>query len=240
MTDRQERILQAIVEEYAEVASPVGSSLMAKVFGVSSATIRSEMAELEHLGYIHQPHTSAGRVPTDKGYRHYVNQLANSDTPTKDQQPALETGASRALERRIGHGGLPEQTIRNAVDTLVELTHNLGLATIGNQLYMSGLSNLFGQPEFMHPGQVREVARLLDNLQPWLYETAPNEPLSVYIGRENPIGRSAGASLIISRFRSPFSDRSYIGVLGPTRQSYRDVMSLVGQAGKALEETLYV
>jgi transcriptional regulator of heat shock response len=76
--------------------------------------------------------------------------------------------------------------------------------------------------------------------KPWLYETAPNEPLSVYIGRENPIGRSAGASLIISRFRSPFSDRSYIGVLGPTRQSYRDVMSLVGQAGKALEETLYV
>ena len=135
---------------------------------------------------------------------------------------------------------MPEQTIRNAVDTLVELTHNLGLATIGPQLYMSGLSNLFGQPEFMLPGQVQEVARLLDNLQPWLNEAAPNEPLSVYIGRENPIGRSAGASLIISRFRSPFSDRSYIGVLGPTRQSYKDVMSLVGRAGQALEETLYV
>jgi heat-inducible transcriptional repressor len=135
---------------------------------------------------------------------------------------------------------LPEQTIRNAVDTLVELTHNLGMATIGNQLYMSGLSNLFGQPEFMHPGQVQEVARLLDNLQPWLNVAAPNHPLSVYIGRENPIGRSAGASLIISRFRSPFSDSSYIGVLGPTRQSYKDVMSLVGHAGQALEETLYV
>jgi len=135
---------------------------------------------------------------------------------------------------------LPEQTIRNTVDTLVELTHNLGLATIGPQLYMSGLSNLFGQPEFVHPGQVQEIARLLDNLQPWLNEAAPNEPLSVYIGRENPIGRSAGASLIISRFRSPFSDRSYIGVLGPTRQSYKDVMGLVGRAGKALEETLYV
>jgi heat-inducible transcriptional repressor len=122
----------------------------------------------------------------------------------------------------------------------VELTHNLGLATIGNELYMSGLSNLFGQPEFVHPAQVQEIARLLDNLQPWLSEAAPNKPLSVYIGSENPVGRSAGASLIISRFRSPFSDRSYIGVLGPTRQSYRDVMGLVGRAGKALEETLYV
>ena len=75
MTERQQKILSAIVEQYAEVASPVGSSLLAKVFGVSSATIRAEMAELEHLGYIHQPHTSSGRVPTDKGYRLYVNEL---------------------------------------------------------------------------------------------------------------------------------------------------------------------
>jgi heat-inducible transcriptional repressor len=130
--------------------------------------------------------------------------------------------------------------IRNAVDTLVELTHNLGLATIGNQLYISGLSNLFGQPEFVGGHQqVQQVARLLDNLEPWLREAAPNKPLSVYIGSENPIGRSAGVSLIISRFRSPFSDRSYIGTLGPTRQSYRDVMGLVAHAGRELEEVLY-
>jgi heat-inducible transcriptional repressor len=234
MTERQAKILQAIVEQYAEVASPVGSSLLAKAFDVSSATVRSEMAELERLGYINQPHTSAGRIPTDKGYRFYVNNLA-----TEDEKPG-ERRAERALEARVSRGGHPERTIRNTVDTLVELTHNLGIATIGPQLYMSGLSNLFGQPEFMLPGQVQEVARLLDNLEPWLQEAAPNQPLSVYIGRENPIGRSAGASLIISRFRSPFSDQSYIGVLGPTRQSYRDVMNLVGRAGKALEETLYV
>jgi heat-inducible transcriptional repressor len=234
MTQRQEKILAAIVEQYAEVASPVGSSLLARAFGVSSATIRSEMAGLERLGYITQPHTSAGRIPTDKGYRYYVNSL--SDT----SQKAVAGRAERALAARVGDGGGPERTIRNAVETLVELTHNLGLATIGDRLYMSGLSNLFGQPEFMHPGQVQEVARLLDNLEPWLHETAPNQPLSVYIGHENPIGASAGCSLIISRFRSPYSDKSYIGVLGPTRQSYRDVMNLVGRAGKALEETLYV
>jgi heat-inducible transcriptional repressor len=241
MTDRQSKLLQAIVEQYAEVASPVGSSLLAKVFDVSSATVRAEMAELERGGYISQPHTSAGRVPTDKGYRYYVNELVNTEGAKTKEQVAIEaSNTSRALERRIGHGGHPERTIRNAVDTLVELTHNLGMATIGNQLYMSGLSNLFGQPEFMQKGQVQEVARLLDNLEPWLQEAAPNEPLSVYIGRENPIGRGAGCSLIISRFRSPFSDTSYIGVLGPTRQSYRDVMNLVGRAGRALEENLYV
>lgn len=224
----------AIVEQYAEVASPVGSSLLAKLFGVSSATIRAEMACLERLGYIKQPHTSAGRVPTDKGYRYYVNTLSEVG-----QSTMAERRAERALTARVESGGMPDRTIRNAVDTLVELTHNLGLATIGNQLYMSGLSNLFGQPEFVSASQVRQVARLLDNLEPWLREAAPNEPLSVYIGTENPIGRSANVSLIISRFRSPYSDRSYIGVLGPTRQQYRDVMGLVARAGSALEEVWY-
>jgi len=236
MTERQKHILCSIVEQYAEVASPVGSSLMAKAFGISSATIRAEMAELERLGFIAQPHTSAGRVPTDKGYRFYVNNLVNNaDAP----QSVGEHRGERALTARVQDGGMPERTIRNAVDTLVELTHNLGLATIGNQLYMSGLSNLFGQPEFVQAGQVQQVANLLDNLEPWLHEAAPNEPLSVFIGRENPIGRSAGCSLIISRFRSSYSDQSYIGVLGPTRQSYRDVMQLVRYAGETLEEVLY-
>ena len=234
MTERQEAILSAIVEQYAEVASPVGSSLLAKVFGVSSATIRTEMAWLERLGYIMQPHTSAGRIPTDKGYRYYVNNLNETVEESSDG-----ARAERALTARVHHGGVPEHTIRNAVDTLVELTSNLGLATIGNQLYTSGLSNLFGQPEFMQTAQVQQVARLLDNLEPWLREASPNKPLSVYIGAENPIGRSAQCSLIISRFRSPYSDRSYIGVLGPTRQGYRDVMSLVAHAGKALEGALY-
>lgn len=235
MTERQQQILRAIVEQYAEVASPVGSNLLAKAFQVSSATVRAEMAELEHLGYIAQPHTSAGRVPTDKGYRFYVNSLAEN----VGQDTFAERRGERALTARVQDSGVPERAIRNAVDTLVELTHNLGLATIGNQLYMSGLSNLFGQPEFMNRSQVQQVAQLLDNLEPWLREAAPNQPLSVYIGSENPIGRSAGCSLIISRFHSPYSDRSYIGVLGPTRQSYRDVMNLVRRAGETLEEVLY-
>jgi len=235
MTSRQQEILRAIVEQYAEVASPVGSSLLAKVFDVSSATVRAEMAELERAGYIMQPHTSAGRIPTDKGYRFYVNGL----TESTQQTTLVEKRSERALMQRVQAGGAPERQIRNAVDTLVELTQNLGLATIGNQLYMSGLSNLFGQPEFINGGQVQQVASLLDNLEPWLREAAPNQPLSVYIGAENPIGRAAGCSLIISKFRSPFSDQSYIGLLGPTRQSYRDSMLLVRRAGQELEDALY-
>ncbi len=234
MTDRQMQILATIIEQYAEVASPVGSVTLAKLFGVSSATIRSDMARLEEMGFIMHPHTSAGRIPTDQGYRFYVNQIneGNFDQPVKLDRSA------RAIEARVSSADRSDRAIRSAVDSLVELTQNLGLATIGDELYMNGIGNLFSQPEFINGNHVQSVARLLDNLEPWLREAAPNEPLNVFIGSENPIGKSSGVTLIVSRFRSPFSDRSYIGVLGPTRQSYERVMRLVRHAGRMLEEVL--
>lgn len=292
LTERQKLILFAIIEEYADVAAPVGSVTLAKLFNVSSATIRSEMARLEELGYITSPHTSAGRIPTDYGYRYYVNSLsssphlgncmeadaqdsgsseAESEKPTSksiltssDSAEALEIIDSifnhwlnpsplkalgsgeenegrrslHALEVRINAQERADFAIRSAVDMLVELTGNLGLATIGNQLYYSGISKLFSQPEFVDYGRIQAVSKLLDNLEPWLHEAKPGEPLNIFIGHENPIGKNSDASLIISKFRSPYSDDSYIGVLGPTRQNYAKIMSLVRHAGRYLENTL--
>ena len=231
MSERQAKLLAAIIEQHAEIAAPVGSVLLAKLFNVSSATIRAEMAKLEEMGYITHPHTSAGRIPTDKGYRTYVNSLTLGH--------GVEDRSARVIEARVNSNATrADQAIRQAVDSLVELTHNLGLATIGEQLYLSGIGNLFSQPEFIGGENVRNVARLLDNLEPWLREAAPNQPLNVFIGSENPIGRDTGVSLIISRFRSPFSNNSYIGVLGPTRQSYARVIDLVSETGKMLERVL--
>ena len=240
MTDRQKEILYAIIEEYAEMAAPVGSVTLAKLFDVSSATLRAEMARLEDMGYITQPHTSAGRVPTDAGYRLYVNSLQNeldAEIDEVDGEPVRDR-PTRALETRIQSQTRADRAIRSAVDSLVDLTGNLGLATIGDQLYIAGLGNLFAQPEFFERKQVQAVAKLLDNIEPWLREVSPNQAINVYIGTENPIGKTSNASLIISRFRSPYSDKSYIGVLGPTRQSYQRVMSLVRRAGYMLEEVL--
>ena len=245
ITPRQTQILVAIIEQYAEVASPVGSVTLAKLFNVSSATIRSEMAKLEDLGLITQPHTSAGRIPTDKGYRFYVNRLT-AQSEGEGEQILLNANNSkdslrgfRAISSRVSaQNDRADHAIRSAVDSLVELTGNLGLATIGDQLYINGIYNLFSQPEFESGEAVQSVAQLLDNLEPWLREVTPNEPLNVYIGSENPIGKSSGASLIISKFESPFSENSYIGVLGPTRQNYGKVVRLVQKTGEFLEEIL--
>ena len=104
------------------------------------------------------------------------------------------------------------------------MTRNLGLATIGDQLYLSGIGNLFSQPEFVDGEHVRSGCSFTGQsravaagggakIKRWMW----------FIGAENPIGRDSGVSLIISKFRSPYSDNSYIGVLGPTRQSYAKV-----------------
>ncbi|MDB5178249.1 MAG: hypothetical protein JWN01_192 [Patescibacteria group bacterium] len=229
MTPRQEQILHAIVQTYAKTAEPIGSMALCQQFDTSSATIRAEMAALERQGYIMQPHISAGRVPTDKGYRAYVNSLG---------EPVHDRRHEQAMARRVQGSGEVERAIKNAVESLAHVTSNLGLGTIAGNLYLAGMAGLFQHPEFQTSQSAYEVARLLDSLDEWLEEAAPGDSVSVYIGRENPIGRSSGATLIISRFESPYSSRSYIGVLGPTRQNYGSVIGLVEYTGKLLEDAL--
>ena len=87
MDSRKEKILEAVVLDYIETAEPVGSRTISKKYdlGVSSATIRNEMADLEEMGLIVQPHTSAGRIPTDTGYRLYVDRLMKNQLQEVDQ-----------------------------------------------------------------------------------------------------------------------------------------------------------
>ena len=90
MDDRKLKILTAVVDEYIVTGEPVGSKAIMKHVKASSATIRNEMAELEKQGYLEQPHTSAGRVPTYNGYRLYVDKLAQSDPLSDDEKKELD------------------------------------------------------------------------------------------------------------------------------------------------------
>jgi heat-inducible transcriptional repressor len=230
MTPRQQSILASIVETYAQSAEPVGSAALCAMYDCSSATIRAEMATLEQLELIMQPHISAGRVPTDRGYRAYVNALSSDESPAERHEQVLERRLQK-LEPDY------DRAIKVATATLADMTGNMGLATLSDNVYFYGYGNLFRQPEFYATPMSFEVARFLDSVENWLYEASPTEPLSVYIGRENPVGGGSGLSMIIARFVSPFSDKSYIGLVGSTRQNYERTMSLVGRAGQVLAET---
>lgn len=231
MSERQLQILKAIVEQYAEVASPVGSSLLAKLFDVSSATVRSEMAELERLGFIKQPHTSAGRIPTDKGYRFYVNDM-------QDNQSKEVTRQAYAIERQIKSSGEAEQAIKNAVHALALATNNLSIGLYRGRVYQYGLARLFQHPEFFGGREAFGIAQLVERLPELIEQMYDDESrVAVYIGHENPIGRSAGASSIIGRVNTP-DGQSFVGVVGPTRQNYNQVVGLVDYVSSTLEKTL--
>ncbi len=228
MTDRQSEILAEIIRLYADSAEPVSSRELARVFEVSSATIRAEMAALEDAGYITQPHVSAGRIPTDAGYRYFVNNLAN--------KPMIANRSIQTISKRVD--SLKDRTdgaIKMAAETLSDLTGNMAFATLSDAVYFHGMSQLFSQPEFLDIAQVGQAAKFLDAMQEWL-GSANLDTMQVYIGAENPIARSSGLTMIVNRFRSPYSDNSYIGIVGPTRQSYEKVLSLVDGTSKALEE----
>ena len=117
LDDRKSAILRAVVEEYIETAQPVGSSRVARVkdVQVSSATVRNEMAVLEREGYLVQPHTSAGRIPTDKGYRAFVDQI----TPQGQLQPAQRQRIQDFFNST--HGAL-EQMLQSTSRLLANLT----------------------------------------------------------------------------------------------------------------------
>ncbi|MGE5329498.1 MAG: heat-inducible transcriptional repressor HrcA [Deltaproteobacteria bacterium] len=104
LDDRKLKILQAIVEDYVLTGDPVGSRTVAKkyILGMSPATIRNDMADLEELGFLQQPHTSAGRVPSDQGYREYVDRLMHTKNLSKDDSHAIEERLTTVL-KDIGH-----------------------------------------------------------------------------------------------------------------------------------------
>ena len=108
ISERKKRILTAIVESYIATAEPVGSKALAEVIGCSSATIRNEMAELTAMGYLEQPHTSAGRVPSPAGYRLYVNELMERQKLSEAETAAINeqlTKKQKELDELMGEVG---------------------------------------------------------------------------------------------------------------------------------------
>jgi len=123
LTDRERRVLECVIQSYVETAEPAGSRTIAKKYnlGVSAATIRNTMSDLEDRGYLYHPHTSAGRIPTDHAYRVYVDSLMAPAPPTARERDRLRA------ELRSQNGGI-ESLLRKAAEVLGVLTHELGLA----------------------------------------------------------------------------------------------------------------
>lgn len=231
MDSRKESILDAIVREYVETGLPVGSmALVDKYhFPFSPATIRAEMAELERLGYLSHPHTSAGRIPTEWGYRYFVNMLAG-------EQGLMAPEGGVARKRILSMHDRYERRLEAASQILSDLTENIAFAGLPGEIFSHGLGHLFSQPEFLEPQRVLKAAEVIDNLEKLVEELPDNFDTQVYIGSEAPIGKSAGCSMVISQFRTPYGGYGYLGVVGPMRMSYPKTISAIKEIRKILED----
>ena len=233
MTKRQAQILESIVQEYTETARPVSSKTLNYKYGfdLSPATIRSEMAVLEREGYITHPHTSAGRIPTDKGYRFYVNSLQDELDLVK------ETREQKALKKRVKAYDTEEEMAHAAADALSDITKSLAVTFLDRQVYSHGFSQIFHQPEFARQPSAVEVARLIDSMDILMNEILGNgERTRVFIGREAPFGKSANVALVFSKFKSEHTDGNFIGIIGPTRMQYEKTIPLVEYVSELLED----
>jgi heat-inducible transcriptional repressor len=231
MDTRKEAILEAVVREYIETGLPVGSVVMVKKydFPYSTATIRAEMAELERLGLLTHPHTSAGRIPTEAGYRYFVDLITGEvDLYAREEHAAQKRIA--AMQGRF------ERQLEAASQVISDLTRNMGFAGYAGEIFSHGLSNLFSQPEFLDPYRILKVAELIDNLSILVSELPSSLDTRVYIGTETPIGKSAGCSMIVSRFNSPFGSPGYLGVIGPMRMNYDRGLAAIGEVKSILEK----
>lgn len=231
MDSRKESILEAIAREYIETGIPVGSILIASKysFPFSPATIRAEMSELERLGYLTHPHTSAGRIPTEKGYRYFVGMI-------EQEEKLLEREGLVARKRLESYENSFERQLETASRVLSELTRNMGFAGTRDELYSHGLGNLFSYPELLDPIRVLKTAELIDNLTGLVRELPINFGTKILIGSEIPIGKSAGCSVLISEFDSSLGGYGYLGIVGPTRMSYEKGLSVISEVKNILED----
>ncbi len=203
ITERQGKVLNGIIREYIGRAEPVSSKMLEKKhqFKVSPATIRSEMQKLTESGYLFQPHTSAGRVPTDKGYRFFVDEMIEKNPMNFERDFQLEDS--------LGF-------IKEATRFLAEESSELALGYLASQkiIWKDGWGEIFLEPEFMEPGFAASFARMIDDFEENIEELFLPE-IKIYIGRENPISKAEDFSIITSGFED-----GLFAIVGPKRMSY--------------------
>ncbi|MEK7496616.1 MAG: DeoR family transcriptional regulator [Patescibacteria group bacterium] len=215
MLSRKDQLLRAVIESYTKKAEPVGSHTLEGELGVSSATIRNDMVELENEGFLTQPHTSAGRIPTTLGYEYFVNKLASALT--------LKTSEQNFWQEIIGPTKAPDLTLKNLARELAEISGVAAMIGFApNDVYYTGLANLFAQPEFAHIKMVREFSSIIDHLEEAmekLWRDGINKELvQIKLGQNNPF--SEDCAVIFTWLPTTQNNKNLLGLLGPTRLDY--------------------
>jgi len=219
MNERQSRLLKAIIDQFIDTALPVGSHhiIEAGTFHVSCATVRNEMRLLGEEGYLEQPHVSAGRVPTAKGYRVYVQQHMEPSKAEKQVRQRFNTLREQYFRRK------DQERVFDAVALLAHMTPHVAFATVPHKhrVYFLGLANVLRQPEFQANPQLASgvVEVLEDHLSDVMESLKVDEKIRYYIGEEHVLPQIQSCSVIVTEY-AVRDQKGVIGILGPMRMDY--------------------
>jgi len=229
MNERQRKILKRIIEAFIKDAKPLASSfLVAKMKEkLSPATVRNELVALEKEGYVFQPHTSAGRVPTEKAYQFYVeNYLDKTKQLTELENKILLEIKKQQTEDRL--------KIKNFAQKIAELSKQGVMVTFAEcDNYYTGLSNIFSQPEFQRSDLVVNLSSVIDRLDSKIIELDKKaiQEAEVLIGSNNPLG--CDCSLVVFKYQLG-KYKGIIALIGPMRMNYQKNYALVRESVKLL------
>jgi transcriptional regulator of heat shock response len=222
---RQQEVLSLIVRHYVETAEPVGSRFIARKLDLSSATIRNVMADLEDLGLIAQPHTSAGRIPTDGVYRYYIDSLMHVRHINADTVKGLKDQYRQAVRSL-------EDVLECASHLVSNLTNHVGVTLFSqyDKLYMDGASHIIEQPEFRDLKKLYALMKCLEqkrDLLELLKHDFRTEGLTVHIGGENVSNSLSECSVVTKGYKVRGKVSGRLGVIGPKRMIYEKVIPTV-------------
>ena len=225
LKDREKSILSAVIEGYIRTARPVASRDLARHFDLSPATLRSELMRLDDMGYIEQPHTSAGRVPTDRGYRFFVDYLIPSNELAPNEQALLSqvfrVQEQEAFMRELGR----------AVSQISGMFTGAGLAEDGVR-YETGFSEILDEPEFEDIMRIRAFGRLVEDMGSEMKrllssQTKDEDEGRIFIGRENPWKQARDYAMAVSYWEHPAGCRGFVTMIGPKRTNYRKHKAII-------------
>ena len=245
LNDRQDKLLGFIIRKYVQTAQPVSSALACQKAGldISPATVRSEMNDLEERGFLAQLHTSGGRVPTDRAYRYFVNNLLADDVFK------LDVRHQHQIQEAIIRSGQDPRQINKAVATVLSsLSEGLVIAGIdqNQDFYKVGLATLFEMPEFRGLDRVfqmtsffEEFDRIYIDVERQLFQPQrARVEFNIMIGRENPFSQIKDEAVMVAKYPLPANCVGSRALIGPTRMDYEKNISLIKYMTEELERQL--
>lgn len=234
LTPRQVQILKALIEEYIETAEPVGSEKLEKKYnlGVSPATLRNEMVKLTQAGFLRQPHTSAGRIPTSIALKYYIKELMKPKEISVADEVAFK-------EKIWDYRQEFDRLIKETTKALAEKTKALGLATTDQgELYYAGAANILDMPEFYDIDLTKTVLSVLDEYSFWqrLFEKVVETegPIHILLGDE--LGELLSPCGFVYTHYTFGQRHGTLGVVGPVRLDYSLIIPVVEYFGKLINE----